>query len=295
MIARSHSRGGGNQIHAAAMDIEGLAQMLDRHCGAFDVPPGAACTPWTGPGRLAWLAAFPQGKIHRMPFALINIHACPGLKIFQLALREAPVRWIHVDLKVDVSVDGIGQPLFDQRVRDLDDLLDMLGGLRFLRCPHNSQLTHIFIVGIDVLARNRVTGDTLLVRPLNNLVVHVREVLHEVNLVTAVFQIPAKHVEDESAASMADVTIIVDGHAADIHPDTLRLNRFERLLSASERIEECQHGFLRPSLSGSSWPMRPNKIPRGNRETKADDDVELVKIVAQMFPLFSHLDPDVGE
>src|SRR5690348_15673448 len=46
------------KIDAAAMNIEGLAQMLPRHCGTFDVPPWAARCLYTRrrwPGRFALL------------------------------------------------------------------------------------------------------------------------------------------------------------------------------------------------------------------------------------------------
>ena len=118
------------------------------------------------PGRLARLAAFPQGKIHRMTFALIHIDPCTGLEVFQLALRKAPVVRILVDLEVHVAVDGIGQALLDQPVRDLDDLGNVLGGFRLYRRRHDSQLTHVLVVGIDIFARNRVTGDTLFIARL---------------------------------------------------------------------------------------------------------------------------------
>src|SRR5689334_16417424 len=259
------------------------------------MPSRTACTPWTRPRRLSGLAAFPKGEIHRMSLAFVDIYARTGLKIFHLSLREASVRRILVDLEVHISIDGVCEPIIDQCFRHRDDVGHVFCSLRLFGWLSYPKLAHVFIIGFDIFVRNRVTGNALFVRTLNDLVVHIGEVLDEIDLVTVVFQIPAEHVEDECAASMADVAIIVDGHAADIHPDMLRLNRLERFLSAAERIEECQHSVLRSGRGRSSWPMRPEKITRSDSETKTDDDVELVKIIAQMFPLFSHLDPDIRQ
>ena len=74
-----------------------------------------------------------------------------------------------------------------------------------------------------------LASDALFIRPLDNLVVHIGEVLDEFNLVAAEFKIPPDHIEDERAARMADMAIVIDRHAADIHPHGLRLERLERL------------------------------------------------------------------
>ena len=44
---------GKDQVLAAAMDIEGLAEIFPAHGRAFDMPAGAARSPGTVPGRFA--------------------------------------------------------------------------------------------------------------------------------------------------------------------------------------------------------------------------------------------------
>ena len=105
-------------------------------------------------------------------------------------------------------------------------------------------LPHIFVVGLDIFRGDRVAADALFIRPLDDLVIHVGEVLDEFNLVAAEFEIPPDHIEHERAARMADMAVVVDGHAADIHPNGLRLERVERLLFPCESVVDREHGLV---------------------------------------------------
>ena len=67
-----------NQITAAAVEIKAATQVFIRHCTAFDVPTGASIPPGTFPEWFAWFGAFPEGKIHRMTFAVIHFDPSAG-------------------------------------------------------------------------------------------------------------------------------------------------------------------------------------------------------------------------
>ena len=105
-------------------------------------------------------------------------------------------------------------------------------------------LPHVFVVGLDIFRRDRVAADALLIRPLDDLVIHVGEVLHEFNLIAAEFQIASDHIEHERTARMADMAVVVDRHTADIHPNGLRLERVKRLLFPCERVVDREHGLV---------------------------------------------------
>jgi hypothetical protein len=60
---------GKHQIDAAAVDVEGLAEVLPRHGGAFDVPartPGRRDAGRRRPRWLAGLRRLPQHEVHRV-------------------------------------------------------------------------------------------------------------------------------------------------------------------------------------------------------------------------------------
>src|SRR3954451_6387341 len=58
-----------DQVEAAAVDVEGGAQVLVGHRRALQVPAGAARAPWRRPGRLTGLGGLPHGEVARVPLA----------------------------------------------------------------------------------------------------------------------------------------------------------------------------------------------------------------------------------
>ena len=54
-----------DQVAAAAVDVERLAEVADRHRGALDVPAGPAGAPGARPGRLAGLRGLPEQEVDR--------------------------------------------------------------------------------------------------------------------------------------------------------------------------------------------------------------------------------------
>src|SRR6185503_12542499 len=99
-----------------------------------------------------------------------------------------------------------------------------------------------FIVGPNIFRGEHLTADTLLVRTLDDLVIHVGEVFDKFNLIAAEFKIPSDHIKYECAARMADMAIVIDRHATDVHPNSLRLKRVERLFFPGERVVDRKHG-----------------------------------------------------
>ena len=71
-----------------------------------------------------------------------------------------------------------------------------------------------------------------------DLVVDVGDVANVENVIRAVdmAQKPKEDVEDDNRASVADVRVVVDGRAADVEPDRLRVDRREGLLAACQRV-----------------------------------------------------------
>src|SRR5690606_26769422 len=70
----------------------------------------------------------------------------------------------------------------------------------------------------------------------NNFVVYVGIVHDMAHFVTAILQIAADDVEHDGGHGVAYMSIGVDGWAANIHADEMRLERFEGFFLASQDI-----------------------------------------------------------
>src|SRR5207245_11264211 len=69
------------------------------------------------------------------------------------------------------------------------------------------------------------------------------------------FQVSPDDVEDDGAAGVAQVNVVVDRHAAHIHPDLAGHQRLERVLPAGHGVEDLQHA----SAFHAKAPMKGTK------------------------------------
>src|SRR5437867_10984439 len=96
-----------DEVLAAPVDVERVAQVLDRHGGTFDVPARASWPPRTRPGRITRLGGLPQRKVHRVALTLIHFDAATGLQLVELAPAYPPVGVILLHVAVDIAVDPV--------------------------------------------------------------------------------------------------------------------------------------------------------------------------------------------
>ena len=90
----------------------------------------------------------------------------------------------------------------------------------------------------DVFFRDFLARDALFVCALDDLVVHVGEVLHERHLVAAVLEIAAQHVEHDDRARVADVDVVIHRRAAGVHTHLAGLDRHELFLLHGHGVEQ---------------------------------------------------------
>ena len=71
---------GEDEVHAAAVDVDALAQELHAHGRALDVPAGAARSPGALPGGLAGLGGLPEHEVgDGIPLVLVGVDTgCPA-------------------------------------------------------------------------------------------------------------------------------------------------------------------------------------------------------------------------
>src|SRR6185437_16552205 len=80
-----------DQIDAAAMNVEDIAEIGGRHRGALDVPARTAPAPWTVPAGLAGRRLLPKDKIGRVLLVGIDRDARAGLLLLELAARQRAI------------------------------------------------------------------------------------------------------------------------------------------------------------------------------------------------------------
>src|SRR5437899_2400661 len=73
-----------DEVLAAPVDVERVAEVLHRHGGTFDVPARASGAPWTRPRWFTGLGRLPQRKVHRVALALIHFDTRPGQEVLRL-------------------------------------------------------------------------------------------------------------------------------------------------------------------------------------------------------------------
>jgi hypothetical protein len=118
-----------DEVHAARVQVERIAQVLDGHHGALDVPAGAAGADLGVPEGLALLGGLPQGEIARVVFfVLVGIHARAADDAAEIGVGQLAVLREAGDTEVDRPVAGIGMAAFPELADGLHHLVDVFGG-----------------------------------------------------------------------------------------------------------------------------------------------------------------------
>ena len=226
------------EVAAAAVDVDRLAEVAVGHGRALDVPAGTAFAPRRFPERLAGLGGFPECKVERVFLDVVDVDARAGLQIFDRLVAELAVVLEFQRAVVHVAVDLIGVALIDERCDEVDDLLDVFGRLRVHGRLADAERVGVGEVFGDVFFRDFLARDALFVGALDDLVVHVGEVLHERHLVAAVLEIAAQHVEHDDRARVADVDEVIHRRTAGVHAHLAGLDRHELFLLHGHGVEQ---------------------------------------------------------
>ncbi len=124
----------------------------------------------------------------------------------------------------------------DQALNDGDDVVDMVGGLWLDGRFGQSQPAHILVKGGNVTVGDGAVIGPFLVGAVDDLVVDVGVVADKGHVIAGILQVAIDHIEDDAGPGMADVAVIVDRHAADIHACLARHLRDKGLFLAGEGI-----------------------------------------------------------
>ena len=225
------------KILSAAVDVDGLAEVLLGHRRALDVPSRSAHAPRRLPSDFGFLfAGLPQREVQRILLDLTYRDAGAALKIVDVLSRQFAVFRELASRIIDVAVRLISVALVYQGLNELYDLRDVLRDLRMHVGLHNAQRLRVVEVLLDVFLGDFRSADALLLGPVDDLVIHVGKVLHELDLVASVFEVPSECIEHHERSGVSYVKEIVDRRSADIHPDLARLDRYEFFFPVSKRV-----------------------------------------------------------
>ena len=130
----------------------------------------------------------------------------------------------------------------DQVLRNANHVLDVFRTARIVVGTEDVQSVHVLVVGFDVLLHEGFPIAVKFVRPLDDLIVDVREILNVVHVVAAGLKPPVNEVKRQVAACMTEMTAVVNGHTAHVHRDFSGLERGEvHLFSTSGVVQANRH------------------------------------------------------
>ena len=250
---------GEDQVLAACMQVDGLAQVLTGHGAALNVPARTALAPGAVPGRLARLGGFPDSKICGVFFQVV-IHlaaqfAVAAFQVVQVQVAQLAVTGIRLNAEVDIAVVGnVSMSGFDQVLDDLDDLTDMLGCAGAHGGGLNVQALGIFdVLGLE-LAGNLLHGGAVRLAFFDQFIVNIGDIGNIQHLVAKVLQIAAQRVKHDHRARIADMDIVIHRRAADVNAINARLLRDKIFLFAGHGIK---------NLHGQELPFPTLLVRRG--------------------------------
>ena len=240
-----------DEVHASAVDVEVLTQVLAAHSRAFAVPSGESIAPRRRPAHDVFgLCGFPQSEV-RLVLLLADSGqvAARVLDVLEVSARKdapAMVLVILLDVEVDAAVALVGIAVVEDLLHQGLLLDDVSCGMRLDAWRQAAQRVHRLVEAIRVVLRHFHGLELFQASLLGNLVLslirimlqmtNVRDVSHITHLVADMLEITEKQVERDGRPSVSEVRITIDSRAADIHADSSRIERFEEFLLPAQGI-----------------------------------------------------------
>ncbi len=259
-----------SQVGAAAVDVERQAQVFLRHGRALDVPTGAALAPGAFPRRLAGLRGLPKGEIKRVALAVFQALAVgaqlavAAFHLVHVAVGKLAVLVVGAHGEVHVALHGVRMAFFDELFHQSDHLVDLLGGARTHIRIHHAGGMHVVDERLRVLGGNLGGAAAFLVGLLDDLVVHVGDVLHELHLVPAPDKVAADGVERYEGTGVADMDVVVHRRAAHVHVHLAVAYGDEGALFACHGVIDLDHRFSLENGKRAQAGARRSTAGRGS-------------------------------
>ena len=239
---------GEDQVVAAAVDLEADARAAPRpspstRCASPGARgPTARPRPCPRPPSGAFHSAKSSGSSLRSdaldPLALVHV--------VDRAVGQRAVVGVRAHAEVDVAVDRVGGAVVEQRLDQVDDRLDRLGGQRLVIGPPEAQPLGVGEVVRGHLARQVGARHAQRARGVVDLVVDVGDVGDERHLVALVLEEALEQRGDDVGPRVADVDAVVDRRPAGVDADAAGVARLERQLAPGARVVQADLARHRP-------------------------------------------------
>ena len=237
------------QVGAAAMDIERQAQVLLRHSRALDMPTGTPLPPGAFPRGLAGFGGLPQGEVERVALAVFQAlavgaqFAVAAFHLVHVAVGKLAVLIVGAHGEVHIALHGVRVATLDELFDQRDHLVDLLGGTRTHIRIHHAGGTHVVDERLGVFGGNLGGTAAFLVGLLDDLVVHIGDVLHECHLIPTPYEITADGIERDEGTGIADMDVVVHRGAAHVHAHLALAQRDKGALFACHGVVDLDHRF----------------------------------------------------
>ena len=214
LVVREH------EIHTPALYVDRRAEVAQSDRRALDVPAGAAPAQRAVPGRLARPLRPPQQRIEWvMLTGTAGITAAFGGKRDHLVVPEVPdlaEPGCLAHREVDVGVETVGRSPCVQRLDESCYVGDGFDRADEVPRRQHVEREHIVAETAGFLLSKIAPVDAFLVCPLKQGVVHVRDVLDVVDLMSGVGKLAVQKVIGEVGGGMPEMGGVVRGDAADV-------------------------------------------------------------------------------
>ncbi len=228
-------------LHAAAVDVERLAQVFHRHDRALHVPARETPAPGAGPAHdVLWLGPLPEGEVRRVPLVGVDLHSRSLHQLLHPPAGELAVLRPLGHIEVDRAVYLISIALIDKGFDQLDLFRNVPACSRRDVGTQHVESVHILKIPPGIFLHQLHRLDSLSSYPLHNAILtrveemsHIGYVLDIAHLIAEIAQVAHDSVEVDVCLAMAEVSIFVNRWPADVHSNPPLLPGYELLLLTS--------------------------------------------------------------
>ena len=249
------------QIESAAMDIDEAVlvgkQGVD-HDAAFRVPARTALRP-RGVPTDAFFGLFPKGEIQGGFLLRIHFDARAGNERFRGIAGKAPVIGDMGDAEINVPVRDIGAPVFDEIVDVGNHLGHVNRGTGRLIRGQRAHLGNDVLEFLDDGIGQFLLGNPELFGSLDDLVVHIRVIGNERDVVANGRKQAAPGIENDDGAEIPDVGRIIDRRTADVERDLAGYD-------GDEFLQGIPEGRIQNDLTHTLILFHPRILNRGKMQ-----------------------------
>ncbi len=219
------------------------------------MPARPSFAPRRIPGRLALFRLLPQHEIERILLGAIDLDALAGAQLVERLAGEPAVTRKLAHRVIDVAVRGlVGKPALLQHPDHVEHALHVLRRARLDIGFFDAERRGVLVHRLDEARGQRLDGLVVVLRAPDDLVVDIGDIAHVGDFETRGAQPAPHHVEHHHHPRMAQMAVVVDGHAAHVHAHLAGGERHEIPLVARQRIVDFEHGSAVMGPAGPGIP-----------------------------------------